>query len=119
MFSNLSFIFLNCNDNDNKSIVIHTFIRNSYFIILHLKLSSLFYSTQLIDLFIYDSPLSPSPNLQKNQQSSLQIPNKNFATVVYNFHHIYHHTRIFLFLSSDEKSINFYNSSADLFLNAN
>jgi len=62
-----------------------------YFVTLHLKFSSLFFSTQLIDIFAYDLPFS-------SKKHSNVLLKQNSQVVVYNFHSILTHNRIFLFV---------------------
>jgi hypothetical protein len=92
-------------------------------LILHLKLSSFFYSSQLIDVFAYELPTP------KNIKSAdKKIPFQNSQILVYNFHSILNQKRFFIFYSNENnlKNIFKYNMStnntpsvAELFNNAN
>jgi len=89
-----------------------------YYTTLHLKLSSFFYSNQLIDIFSYES-ITPdnSNNLKKNNES----------IIVYNFHILKNNARIFFFTLNQNKTHFIKNikkasslqSITELFLNAN
>jgi hypothetical protein len=60
-----------------------------YLLILHFRFSSLFYSTQLVDIFSYELP-------QTN--AALQATNKGVSAVsVYNFHVLGTQNRFFIF----------------------
>jgi len=95
---------------------------NFYYLILHLKLSSLFYSTQLIEIFSYELPFNK--NAQSEQKKISLINN---SILVYNFHSILFQQRFFIFVISNSKqnikknntSWNSLNSITELFLNAN
>lgn len=89
-----------------------------YYLSLHIKLSSLFYSTQLVDIFAYELPL--------NSNSANATTNNN-SILVYNFHSLHTQQRFFFFVlngsfgSVNKKTIKFFNniSISELFLNAN
>lgn len=53
-----------------------------YYLTLHLKLSSLITTIQLIDIFAYELPYTLNYKLNKNAVKS----NVNYSTIVYNFH---------------------------------
>ena len=72
-----------------------------YYLFLHLKFSTSFYSSQLSDIFAYETTLT--------------LNDRTFSTVVvYNFHNIFFHDRFFLFINSR----NNLKSVTDLFPNA-
>ena len=58
-----------------------------YFVAFHTRFSSLFYSSQLVDMFAYELPrfFSQNQNFFSN------------SVVVYNFHNLQNHERFFLF----------------------
>jgi hypothetical protein len=109
--------------NDKNTNLITTQI-NLYHLIMHVKLSSVFYSTQLIDIFAYDVPLNT--NVLNNDDDSL-IPLLNNCVIAYNFHSIFFQQRFFVFiLNSPIQNINkisvtpiTLNSITELFSNAN
>lgn len=106
-------------------LIIYTYLFNIYYLALHIKLSSVFYSTQLIDLFVYELP--SSLNISKNFDtiSTNKIPEPynslSFSSVsVYNFHNFMNQTRFFFFCLNTTSSLIIKSYSiAELFLNAN
>jgi hypothetical protein len=78
--------FKNLNIN-NKNKLIFVNEKNSYFLFLHFKLSTLFYSTQLMDIFAYE--ILTNLNLKWKKKSK--------TVTVYNFHSIYSQQRFFIF----------------------
>lgn len=108
---------------NNKSLIIYINENNLYYLTLHLKLSSLFYSTQLIEIFAYDYPY----NINTEKKNNAKITTLNNSLIVYNFHSITNQQRFFIFSLNNlkknlnKKSINWLslNSITELFLNAN
>ena len=89
-----------------------------YYTSLHVRFSSIFYSTQLVDLFSYELPLQ-----KKNNTNYLKNNNSySDSYLVYNFHNVNFQDRFFLF-SIDTLNINNNNNSinsiSELFPNAN
>ena len=72
--------------NKNKINIIFINKDYLYFINLHLKLSSLFYSTQLVDIFAYET------NLNKKLMT-----NKQLIVTFYNYHILNLNEKIYLF----------------------
>jgi hypothetical protein len=97
--------------------------KSFYYLMLHLKLSSLFYSLQLSDLFSYELPIN-NKNTSSYTNSSLA---SSTSLIVYNFHSIFTQQRFFIFVLDNSKIFiqkNNYNSLncsslTELFLNAN
>jgi len=97
--------------------------KSFYYLMLHFKLSSLFYSLQLSDLFNYELPTNPVNN------SPINITNlqPSSSITVYNFHSILAQQRFFIFVVNNTQNvIKKKKSSAlnctsltELFLNAN
>jgi NADH:ubiquinone oxidoreductase subunit C len=114
---NLNFLFLTTKESDDKNLILYTFTNNLYFISLHFKLSSLFYSTQLTDLFVYELPKSSESKSQHDYKSIISTSTNTF--IVYNFHHIYFQTRIFIVLMDYLPTNSTLTSISELFLNAN
>jgi len=84
-------IFLKYLHRNDKNLIIYTSINNIYYLSLHIKLSSFFYSTQLIDIFSYETPAS------ENMLSAETQVNQNTTSIlVYNFHSIFFQQRFFL-----------------------
>jgi len=71
----------------------------AYFLVFHLRFSSLFYTTQLVDMFAYELPVNSSLQMKSNSidPSFNSVSN---TTVVYNFHNIRNHDRFFIFSPS-------------------
>ena len=65
-----------------------------YYLSLHLRLSSLTYTTQLVDIFCYELPNTIKSNSNKSSSS----------VVVYNFNSFLNQDRIFVFCSNFKKS---------------
>ena len=61
-----------------------------YFISLHLRFSSLFHSTQLVDIFAYELLT----------HSNLVSKKSNNSVVVYNFHNLNANSKFFFFVKS-------------------
>jgi len=111
--------FYNLNDVKNLTSF---FIYNNvfYYNTLHYKLSSLSYSTQLIEIFVYETPAS-----FLNIRKLIKVASHDLITV-YSFFSILSQHRIFIFTIKNEP-VNFknplktklLNSLAELFLNAN
>lgn len=108
----------------NTSILITA--NNLYYLSLHLKLSSFFYSNQLIDIFSYENTI-PLNNLNLQNKNNKTLTN-NFNNIIsYNFNILKNNTRILLFIvnqnkinfSKNKKNKNSLVSITELFLNAN
>ena len=92
--------YLNRNDK-NTFIVVNQSI--FYYLSLHLKFSSLFYSLQLIDIFAYDFPVEK--NFYKLNQTK-NYPLLNNSILIYNFHSIFSQQRFFfLIVNSFQENI--------------
>ena len=82
--------------------MINLFISNNalLYLIIHVKFSSLFYSSQLADIFAYELPLIGSKSTKTNKKN-LTINNLRTnvqpSVVVYNFHSMFYHNRLFIF----------------------
>ena len=98
--------------------------KNFYFLVLHLKLSSIFYSTQLSDMFSYELPTSHDLLIKSQNPINFSLSNQ---ILVYNFHSILNQQRFFIFVINNPspfitKNACFntpLNSISELFLNAN
>lgn len=92
------FLFVNNLSQKNKSVNLVLHNESLFYLSTHLKLSSVFYSTHLSDIFAYETPdhaflkdnleFTPLQNTNKNQNS----------LVVYNFHSLYSQDRFFVFV---------------------
>lgn len=87
----------------------------NYFTALHVKFSTSFFSSQLVDIFSYEKPVSKK--IYKILRSNLW--NSPLATIlVYNFHSLLTQKRLFIFsLKKDKKLL--YKTISELFSNAN
>ena len=107
----------------DKNLNVFITQNNLYYLAIHLKLSSLFYSTQLCEIFSYELPSNSNNLLDKNSKLSIL----NNSLVVYNFHSLLSNQRFFIFININNKrnvnklslSWNYLNSITELFLNAN
>jgi len=117
-------IFLKYLQRNDKNLNIYINESNLYFLTLHLKLSSLFYSTQLSDIFSYETPNNVNAD---NVKSNSKIALVNNSILVYNFHSVMFQQRFFIFVILNSKqninknsiSWNSLKSITELFLNAN
>jgi hypothetical protein len=64
-----------------------------YYLAVHFRFSSVFYSSQLVDLFSYELPISTAIN---SNQSVNNVFTSN-SVLVYNFHNLTTHDRFFVF----------------------
>lgn len=93
-----------------------------YFMCLHLKFSSLFYSCQLNDIFAYEVPRSASMStgLSSFNKTNLKysLTNKGISSiVVYNFHILNTQERFYIFISNNialPSSSNIFTKSAKI-----
>ena len=90
--SNYFFIENKSNSIKNNSLLISN--KFMYYLSLHLRLSSLTYTTQLVDIFCYELPNTIKSNSNKSSSS----------VVVYNFNSFLNQDRIFVFCSNFKKS---------------
>jgi len=121
---NIPQLFLNYLNKNYTNTIIVVPNKTFYYLILHLKLSSLITTIQLIDIFAYELPYT----LNFKTTDSTSVPNVNMSTIVYNFHSFNFQQRFFIFavinnqtnvskyLANDNTNI--INSITELFLNA-
>lgn len=69
----------------------------TYFLILHFRLASMYFSQQLTDMFGYELPISQSSKIVPTPQHTKQQPPTMGLTLVYTFHSLLVHSRIFIF----------------------
>ena len=99
------FLFLKNKNRADKNTSILLTPSTLYFLALHLKLSSLFYSIQLSEFFSYELPSTTHDNI-----------------FLYNFHLLEKQQRLFIFIYRDLKNKNInhnLSSISELFLNIN
>jgi NADH:ubiquinone oxidoreductase subunit C len=95
---------------------------------LHIKLSSMFYSTQLVDIFAYENLKN---NYPQNAATSPLLETKNklnskpTQTIVYNLHNLLTNNRFFVFTNlsntlniKKKKNLNNLKSITELYPNA-
>ena len=106
-------MYLTHNIHGSKNISIVVPQNLLYYSSLHLRFSTIFYSSQLVDIFAYELPLSNSTDTTTPVLS-------NSTIVVYNFHNLTFQERFFLFCvdSSPRFSAFRLNSIAELYPNA-
>ena len=87
-----------------------------YYTSFHLRFSSLFYSSQLVDMFAYELPV----HFNGSSKGSKILRTSN-SIVVYNFHNLLSHNRFFVFaFNNDLNDLNFQlNSISELYPNSN
>jgi NADH-quinone oxidoreductase subunit C len=90
--NNYFFIENNSNNQKNNNLLIQKLF--FYYLCIHLRLSSLFYSFQLVDIFSYELPNNHKSNTIKSDSS----------IVVYNFNSFLTQDRTFVFCSNLRKS---------------
>jgi len=123
---NTNQLFLKYLIRNDKNLNIFITQKDFYYLALHFKLSSLFYSLQLIDIFAYELPINQNFDSKHNPITG-KLPLINNSLLVYNFHSVLFQQRIFVFVTNgahqsiNKNSINWasINSITELFLNAN
>lgn len=92
----------------NENILLDA--KHLYYTVLHLKFSSLMYSSQLTDIFSYEvprgqfsKPVNSAIDYQPNSKYSLASKGIS-SIVVYNFHILNTQERLYIFLSSDSST---------------
>lgn len=89
ILSNENFAFVSNFDNNVKNINLLLTTKSFYYLTFHFRFSSLFYSTQLVDIFAYEVPSTSALNTESKKASS--------SIVVYNFHVLNTQNRFFFF----------------------
>lgn len=72
-----------------KNTTLATSFTTTYYLNIHIRLATLFYLSQLLDIFSYELPFLGKFKKIPSKTSSL--------TVVYNFHNLFSHARLLLF----------------------
>jgi len=97
-FSNYSFI-ANCSQQNFKNETILLDSKYLYYTVVHLKLSSLLYSCQLLDIFAYE--IFKGLNLTSLRSKYNDILCKGvFSVLVYNFHILNTQERLYIFVTN-------------------
>ena len=103
---NTNQLFLKYLIRNDKNLNVFVSQTDFYYLALHIKLSSLFYSVQLSDIFAYELPLNQNFESKQNQTQT-KLPVINNSLVVYNFHSIIFQQRFFIFvLNNQRQSVN-------------
>jgi len=115
-----------------KNNVLNIFLTNNslLYLMIHLKFSTLFYSSQLSDMFAYELPFIANSKSGKDVTGGIVTNLKGVvqpSVVVYNFHSMFYHNRVFIFSQHNHQVFNkkiqnnYYtlNSIAELFPAAN
>jgi NADH:ubiquinone oxidoreductase subunit C len=97
-------VFLKHKFKNDKDINVFLSPNNLYYLAIHLKLSSLFYSTQLSDIFAYDLP----------NNKSIKNTLINNSVVIYNFHLINFQQRLFIIIINSNSTKQTKNSNKNL-----
>ena len=92
--SGLPFSFVNNLSQKSKNLNILISNTTLPFVVTHFRLSSVFYSLQLVDIFAYEVLAN------KFSESNLAISKPHSTVLVYNFHSLYNQDRFFLFVSN-------------------
>ena len=90
----LPHLFTSNNLKNKKNLVLVLPQYHLYFLALHLKLSTTWYSTQLMDIFSYSVPTSVPGHLSYGDSKYAKTSD---SVVVYNFHNVSNQERLFIF----------------------
>lgn len=82
-----------------------------YYTALHIKLSSLVFKTQLVDIFSYENLTTEINNTQFNSKLK---NSKNIFIIFYNFHNFFNEERLLLGFSTNSKKKNKSTNNLDL-----
>ena len=90
-----NYSFISSLDNNVKNTNILVFSKSLYYLAIFMRFSSLFYSTQLVDIFSYEVP-----RLGVNYHFKNVFKNKKTISslIVYNFHVLFTQNRFFIFV---------------------
>lgn len=120
LLNKLPYLFASHGLKNKKNVVLVLPQHELYYLALHLKLSTTWYSTQLIDIFSYSVPTS-LPDSLGSESSKYSRPSD--SVVVYNFHTVINQERLFVFTwdglaSSEGSNPSRLKSLTNLFANA-
>ena len=101
ILNNQNFFFLDNLAQKAKEDSIFITSKSLYFVTLHLRLSSLFYATQLVDIFSYEATRNINTVGQVGSNSNISSLSKSIVSlVVYNYHNFLTQNRVFIFSST-------------------
>ena len=98
---------------NTKNVLLLLSSRDLYYLMLHLRLSTTWYSTQLIEIFSYENP----SEVVTNSKKIFKQISKN--VIVYNLHNLFSQERIFVISQDLDNSSSQLKSVSELFANAN
>jgi len=113
-----SFLIFNNRLQNKKSLHLTISLGVSYFLILHLRLASSFYLSQLVDIFGYDLPLIRTWKSYTFFKKFFKEKNLNPFSILYNFHSLGTNARTFLFCKG-LRGLKKVKTISELFPNAN
>lgn len=116
LYFNLGHLYLNHKNHGYKNISLLISQNLLYYSSFHMRFSSVFYSSQLVDMFAYELPIS---NSQSNDSTNL--PGTSDTIVVYNFHNLSFHERFFVFCANSSSTFTSFalSSIAEIYPNSN
>ena len=119
IYFNIPHFFLNQSKKGNHNFSLVLTKPTLYYTSLHLRFSSIFYLTQLVDIFAYENPVDNNNHSISGSHLSF-LKKSSESCVVYNFHNLLFQDRYFLFAIDylSENSNNQLNSIAELFPNS-
>lgn len=94
LLNRIPHLFTSNNLKNKKNILLILPQYHFYFLALHLKLSTSWYSTQLMDIFSYSVPTGLAA---QSDNSSSKYSKTSDSVVVYNFHNVANQERLFVF----------------------
>ena len=98
IFFNITHFYLNHTQHGLKNISIVLPKNSCYFAVLHVRFSTVFFSSQLVDLFSYELPIvNSNAFIQKDNKisSHTALSNNSNSILVYNFHNLMFQERFF------------------------
>jgi NADH:ubiquinone oxidoreductase subunit C len=98
---NIHHLYLSHKTQGSKNISLLLTQENIYYLSLHTRFSSIFYNTQLVDMFSYELPSLETTN---NMVKSDSVVDLLTSVVVYNLHNLIFHERFFFFAVSSHFS---------------
>ena len=114
ILSNSSYVRLKQTTEDSKQLSLLVSHKKVMPLAVHIKMGSVFFKTQLVDIFAYELPNFKPRKL--NFKSKISKPN---SSIVYNFHNLLNQTRYYIFAVSSEsflakKSLNHFSSLSSI-----
>ena len=94
LLNNLPHLFVTNNIKNRKNIMLVLPQYEFYYLALHLKLSTTWYSTQLIDIFSYSVPTALPTT---DSDASSKYSRSSDSVIAYNFHTVINQERLFVF----------------------